>query len=47
MIPTPPLEEQDKIVTEIESYESLIAQAQKVMDSYSEKKAEILKRYLS
>lgn len=47
MIPTPPFEEQDRIVTEIESYESLIAQAQKVMDSCAERKAEILKRYLS
>lgn len=45
-IPVPPLNTQDKIVSEIESYEAKIAQAQTVMNGCAGRKAEILKRYL-
>ena len=46
MIPTPPLEEQERIVTEIEGYEIRIAEAQAIMDSCATRKAEILNKYL-
>ena len=45
-IPVPPIDEQERIVSEIKSYESLIAKAQTVMDSCAKRKTEILKRYL-
>ena len=45
-IPVPPLEEQEKIVAQIEELEKQISEAQAVIDSSKEKKQEILDKYL-
>lgn len=45
-IPVPSKEEQQRIVTEIEGYESAIAQARAIMDGCAARKQEILKKYL-
>lgn len=45
-IPLPPLSEQKRIIKEVLNYEARIAEAQAIMDSCTNRKAEILKRYL-
>ena len=45
-IPVPPLDEQEKIVAQIEELEKQISEAQAVIDSSKEKKQEILDKYL-
>lgn len=45
-IPLPPLAEQQRIVSEIESYESKIAEAKAVMAGCAERKKKILKKWL-
>ncbi|MBO7053776.1 MAG: N-6 DNA methylase [Bacteroidales bacterium] len=45
-IPVPPLDEQQRIVSEIESYEQKISEAKAIMDGCSERKKKILEKYL-
>lgn len=45
-IPVPSLSEQQRIVSEIEQFEAKIAEAKAIMASSSERKKEILKKYL-
>lgn len=45
-IAVPSIEDQKSIIDEIESYEILIAQAQKVMNGCAGQKTEIINRYL-
>lgn len=45
-IPLPPLEQQKKIVAQIEIYESEIEKSQTIIDNYNGKKSEMLDKYL-
>ncbi|MDR2941818.1 MAG: restriction endonuclease subunit S [Treponema sp.] len=45
-IPVPPLAEQQKIVSQIEEYESKITECRKIMEKAQEKKKAILQSYL-
>ncbi|WOC50721.1 hypothetical protein BPO_0074 [Bergeyella porcorum] len=42
----PPLDQQQAIVTEIEGYEAEIAKLEKIMEDISERKKEVLEKYL-
>ena len=46
MLPIPPLEEQEKIVYEIENVEKNIYELEKVLELIPQKKEEVLKKYL-
>lgn len=46
MISVPSIDEQQKIIAEIEALEAQIAEAQKITDSSVEQKQKILEKYL-
>ena len=45
-IACPDIQEQDKIIKEVELYEQEIAKAEKIIDSFAIRKQAILERYL-
>jgi hypothetical protein len=45
-IPNVPLEVQNKVMAEVEEYETIIAEAQTKMSQYAELKKQILKKYI-
>ena len=47
LIPVPPLDEQERIVKEVEGYEAEIAKAKAVMAGCAERKKAVLERYLA